>query len=66
MRLRDNAWGTEEQLSDLDRDEMDRDFFEEEVKQVIDSMEKNKAAGSDGFPIEFYQACWPIVKHDML
>ena len=27
---------------------------------------KNKAAGPDGFPIEFYQACWPIVKHDML
>ena len=40
MRLRDNVWETEEQLSDLDRDELDRDFSDEEVKQVIDSMEK--------------------------
>ena len=29
-------------------------------------MEKNKAARQDGFPIEFYQACWPIIKHDLV
>jgi hypothetical protein len=29
-------------------------------------MEKNKAAGPDGFPIEFYQSCWEIVKHDLM
>jgi hypothetical protein len=29
-------------------------FTMEEVKHVIDQMKKNKAAGPDGFPIEFY------------
>jgi mRNA deadenylase 3'-5' endonuclease subunit Ccr4 len=29
-------------------------------------MEKNKAAGPDGFPIEFYQACWEIIKSDLM
>jgi hypothetical protein len=29
----------------------------EEVKSVVDQMEKNKAAGPDGIPIEFYQVC---------
>lgn len=29
-------------------------------------MEKNKAAGPDGIPIEFYQTCWEIIKEDMM
>jgi hypothetical protein len=29
-------------------------------------MEKNKAAGPNGFPIEFYQSCWEIVKDDLV
>jgi hypothetical protein len=29
-------------------------------------MEKNKAAGSDNIPIEFYQACWHIIKEDIV
>jgi hypothetical protein len=29
-------------------------------------MEKNKAAGPDKIPIEFYQVCWNIVKYDIL
>jgi hypothetical protein len=33
---------------------MDRPFTEEEVKDVIDQMERNKVAGPDGFPIKFY------------
>jgi hypothetical protein len=28
-------------------------------------MERNKAAGPDGFPIEFYQACWEIIREDI-
>jgi mannosylglycoprotein endo-beta-mannosidase len=30
------------------------------------SLEKNKAAGPDSIPIEFYQACWKIVKSDII
>jgi hypothetical protein len=29
-------------------------------------MEHNKAPGSDGFSVEFYQACWDIIKDDLL
>lgn len=29
-------------------------------------MEKNKAAGPDSIPIEFYQSCWHIVKSDIV
>jgi hypothetical protein len=29
-------------------------------------MAQNKAPGLDGIPIEFYQACWPIIKHDIM
>jgi len=29
-------------------------------------MEKNKAAGPDKIPVEFYQSCWNIIKADIL
>jgi hypothetical protein len=29
-------------------------------------MDKNKASGPDGIPIEFYQHYWDLVKHDVL
>lgn len=29
-------------------------------------MEKNKAAGLDKIPIEFYQPCWDVVKNDII
>jgi hypothetical protein len=33
---------------------------------VIFQMEHNKAPGLDGFPIDFYQACWDIIKPDLM
>jgi hypothetical protein len=56
-RLAANVWSDEECLNDADRTELDKPFTEEEIKNVIDQMKKNKAAGPDGFPIEFYQSC---------
>jgi hypothetical protein len=37
-------------------------FSKEEIQSAINSMVKNKASGPDGIPVEFYQACWPIIK----
>jgi hypothetical protein len=28
-------------------------------------MEKNKAAGPNKIPIEFYQCCWNIIRNDV-
>jgi hypothetical protein len=59
-----DIWNTNEKLND--RKNMSRRFTKEEVKNVIDQMEKNKAAGPDGIPIEFCQECWDIIKNDLM
>jgi hypothetical protein len=41
-------------------------FSEEEINNVIWSMEPDKAPGPDGFTIHFYRACWDIIKTDLL
>ena len=40
--------------------------FSEEVKTVVFDMEHNKAPSPDGFPAEFYQFFWEIVKSDLM
>jgi hypothetical protein len=66
IKLRDDVWDTEEKLSKEERNNLDSPFTEEEIKNVIDQMEKNKATWRDGFPIEFYQACRDIIKEDLM
>ena len=41
-------------------------FTEEEVKKAIFQMEHNKAPGPDGFPPEFYQVFWNVLKDDLM
>ena len=41
-------------------------FSEEEVKAAVFQMEHNKAPGPDGFPAEFYQNFWDIIKDDIM
>jgi hypothetical protein len=55
--MRNGTWSKSECLNDVDRAEMDKPFTQEEIRGVIDQMEKNKAVGPDGFSIEFYQRC---------
>jgi hypothetical protein len=43
-----------------------RPFIETEIKEALDQMEKNKAAGPDKISIEFYQSCWNIIKNDII
>ena len=45
---------------------LSRPFSEKEIKDAIFQMERNKAPGPDGFPAEFYQKFWDIIKYDML
>ena len=36
----------------------------DQILATLKSMGKNKAPGTDGFPVEFYLVCWPIIAHD--
>jgi hypothetical protein len=66
MQLADSVWSVQEKLSDEDNIKLNEPFSEEEIQATINSMVKNKAPGPDGIPIEFYQACWPIIKNDIM
>eukprot|EP00253_Pinus_taeda_P036029 PITA_36029 len=39
---------------------------EEEISNIVWSMEPDKAPGPDGFSIHFYRICWEIIKADLL
>ena len=41
-------------------------FSEKEVRDAIFQMTNNKAPGPDGFPAEFYQEFWGLIKRDLL
>ncbi|XP_059068347.1 uncharacterized protein LOC131858890 [Cryptomeria japonica] len=43
-----------------------RDISLEELEGVVFSMKRGKAPGPDGFPIEFFQEFWDIIKFDLL
>jgi hypothetical protein len=52
------------QLSEEENVLLTANFTEEEVFQVITQMEHNKSLGPDGFPAEFYQKNWDVIKED--
>jgi hypothetical protein len=37
-------------------------FTEDEVKEAVMQMERNKASGPDGLPVEFYQIFWDVIR----
>ena len=43
-----------------------RDISIEELEGVVFNMKKGKAPRPDGFPVEFYQEFWDIIKFDLL
>jgi hypothetical protein len=54
------------QVSDLENEILTSPFTMDEVKKAIFEMEHNKAPGPDGFPAEFYQVFWEVIKEDLL
>ena len=56
-------WEDGEKVNEAKNNILCQPFSEEEIKKIaLFSMEKNKAAGPDKIPIEFYQSCWDIIK----
>lgn len=51
-------------MSQEDNQWLTKNFTQEEIKKVV-FMEKNTAPGPDHLPIEFYQACWGIIKKEL-
>jgi hypothetical protein len=45
---------------------LERLFEEEEVRGVVKAMNGDKALGPDGFSMVFFQACWDVVKEDII
>ena len=56
-------------FSSIDEEEknwLERDFEEEEVWEVVERMEGDKAPGPNGFTMAFFQSCWAVVKRDVM
>ena len=54
------------QVSDEENSLLSAPYSEDEVKKAVFQMEHNKAPGPDGFPAEFYQNFWDIIRSDLL
>jgi hypothetical protein len=54
------------QVSANDNEMLTSPFTEKEVKEAIFEMKPNKAPGPDGFPVEFYQRFWEVIKYDLM
>ena len=37
----------------------------QEIHDMVFQMKKNKSPGADGFPVDFYQEFWELVKWDV-
>ena len=55
-----------DQILDHEVGWLEREFEEEEVRQVVMAMEGDKASGPDCFSIAFFQVCWEVVKEDIM
>jgi hypothetical protein len=54
------------QVSQEENESLIATFTESEVRNAVFQMEHNKALCPDGFPAEFYQVFWGIIKVDLL
>ena len=54
------------QVSQPENEFLTAPFTEKEIREAIFSMEHNKAPGPDGFPAEFYQHFWEVIKGDLM
>ena len=54
------------QISPLKNSTLTSNFTEKELFDAISQMEHNRALGPDGFPAEFYQRFWDVIKSDLM
>jgi hypothetical protein len=61
-----SLWNQEEKVAEEDNEWLSRPFTEVEIKHALFQMERNKAAGPDKIPVDFFQSCWDIIKKDIM
>jgi hypothetical protein len=66
FKMREEVTRDITQLSQEENSILTTPFTEEEVFEAISNMEHYKALGPDGFPAEFYQKFWQVIKFDMM
>jgi hypothetical protein len=66
MTLDESQTGDTPQVSNLENEFLTSPFTEEEVRVAIFQMEHNKVSGPDGFPPEFFQVFWGLIKDDLM
>ena len=55
-----------ESISAIEASSLEAPFLEKEVKDVVFGMDGKKALGPDGFSMAFFQACWGVLKEDIM
>ena len=53
-------------VSEVENSELMNPFTEQEIIDVIWSMELDKAPGLDGFSFHFYRVWWSVIRKDLL
>ena len=53
-------------ISGEDAEWLERPFDEEEIAGVVQGFNGDKAPGSDGFSLAFFQKCWSVVRDEVL
>lgn len=66
IQINESLWEGAIRLSESDNDQLCRPFSETEIWNALSQMGKNKVAGPNSIPIEFYKACWSIIKPDII
>jgi hypothetical protein len=54
------------QVSPEENECLTESFTEKEVREAVFQMKHNKSPGPDGFPAEFYQVFWSLIKNDLM
>ena len=54
------------QVNQAENEFLTASFMEKEIRDAVFAMEHNKALGPDGFPAEFYQKFWGVIKVDLM
>jgi hypothetical protein len=66
IHMDQSLWANLETVSESDNEDLCKPFSKSEIKDALFQMDRNKAAGPDKIPIEFYQTCWHVVKVDII